>query len=103
MPGWLLPLAFLALLIYHLHDHSKLSGQVALEAHAHGQTAKKLTESIRDLAAAQNEIAEQTKKFELINTVVREYLEGATTDEEFWASMETFFVPIEDPIHRDAY
>ena len=99
IPSWLLPLAFVVLLIYHLHDHSKLDGQRVLESYEHEQTARKLFEVRSDLAAAKRELDKATKKYDGLHAGAQSYFKGLTTDKEFASALE----PHLDSIEHTAY
>lgn len=94
LPGWLLPLAFIALVVYHLHDHSKLDGQRARESYEHEQTSKRLSEARRDLTVTKQELADVKYRYSALQSGVHKYLEGLTTDEEFSAAVEPYLDPI---------
>lgn len=100
VPSWLLPVMFLALLAYHLHDHSKLDGQRARESYQHEQTSSKLSKARIDLAAAQKEIAVVNAKYQGLHAAVQKHFEGVTTDKEFTDAVEPYLDPIEYTVYK---
>jgi hypothetical protein len=98
--GWLLPLAFVALLVYHLHDHSKLDDARARESFEHEQTSKRLYEARSSLAAMRLELEQVKARYAGMHAGVQQYFEGLTTDEEFASTIEPYLDPIEYTVHK---
>ena len=100
LPGWVIPVAFIALLVCHLHDHSKLDGERARESYEHEQTAKQLSEARRNIAAARQELEEVKKKYDGLHSGIQRYSDGLTTDEEFAAAVEPYLDPMEYAVYK---
>jgi len=100
IPGWLLPVMFVALLVYHLRDHSKLEGQLARDRYQHEQTARMLAEAKASLRVAENDAASLRQKYQGLHAAVQQDFDGRTTDEEFTSAVDPYIEPIDYVIHK---